>query len=128
MFVRAGSIVAMGPLMQHTAEKPADPIELRVYTGADAQFTLFEDDGLTLEYQTSAFGMMTIDFSYVESTKTLTIGKRNGSYPGMLASRTFEVVWVAPGHGAGLPSTPHPDIIFYYDGQEVSATKPEPPV
>jgi len=55
VFVKAGSIVPFGPDLQYIAEKPADPITLFVYARADGQFTLYEDDGLTFDYEHGAF-------------------------------------------------------------------------
>ena len=52
VYVRAGSILALGPELQYTTEKPADPIELRIYGGADGQFSLYEDDGESYDYET----------------------------------------------------------------------------
>ena len=82
--MRAGSIVPIGPELQYTDEKPADPITLYVYAGADGAFTLYEDDGLTYGYEKGAFARIPLRWN--DATKTLTIGKREGSFPGMLQS------------------------------------------
>jgi hypothetical protein len=97
--VRAGSIVPLGPVMQFATEKPADPIELRVYRGADGTFTLYEDEGDNYNYERGICAIIPI--SWNEKSGTLTFGKRKGSFPGMLKARTFRVVWVKPGHGVG---------------------------
>jgi alpha-D-xyloside xylohydrolase len=112
LYVRAGSIIPFGPELQYTTEKPADPITLYVYTGADAAFTLYEDDGLTYGYERGQFARIPIRWN--EARKTLTIGKREGSFPGMLKERTFEIVLVTKTHpyplqggesnGIGIPS------------------------
>jgi alpha-D-xyloside xylohydrolase len=102
LFVRAGSIVPLGPVMQYTSEKPADPIELRVYPGADGAFTLYEDEGDNYNYERGAH--TTIPILWDEKVQTLTIGKRAGKFPGMLKQRTFRVVWVSPGSGGGMSS------------------------
>lgn len=96
LHVRAGSILPFGPELQYTDEKPADPLTLLVYTGKDGAFTLYEDDGLTYGYERGQFSEIPMKWS--EKTHTLTIGRRVGSYPGMLKSRTFHVVLVSPGH------------------------------
>jgi len=114
LFVRAGSIVPMGPFIQHTGEK-SDPIELRVYPGADGRFTLYEDEGDNYNYEQGAYS--TIDFSWDDSARTLTIGDAKGSFPGMLQSRTFRVVIARPGHGTGVEVTEAPDGEFSYHGQ-----------
>jgi alpha-D-xyloside xylohydrolase len=100
LFVRAGSIVPLGPSVQYASEKPADPIELRVYPGADGAFTLYEDEGDNYNYERGVF--TTIPISWNDKAQMLTIGGRAGEYPGMLKARTFRVVWVAENHGAGI--------------------------
>ena len=67
MFVRAGSILPLGPEMQYVGEKAWDNLELRVYPGADGSFTLYEDEGDNYNYE-------------------------QGEYPGMLTSRQFTVI------------------------------------
>ena len=94
--VRAGSIIPTGPELQYTGEKQADPVTLTVYTGADGKFNLYEDDGVTNGYERGAFS--TIPITWSEATHTLTIGNRMGTYPGMLAKRTFQVRFVNPSH------------------------------
>ena len=90
MFVRAGSILPLGPEMQYVGEKSWDNLEMRVYPGADAQFTLYEDEGDGYNYEKGAY--TTILFSWNDRSRTLTIGDRKGQYPGMLQSRQFTVV------------------------------------
>src|SRR5439155_763301 len=92
LFVRAGSIVPMGPNIQY-ATQSADPLEIRVYKGQNASFTLYEDAGDTYDYENGQYAQ--ISFSWSESSQQLTIGARSGSYGGMPTSRTFNVVWVA---------------------------------
>ena len=96
LFVRGGSILPLGPEMQWSDEKPADPIELRIYPGADAFFTLYEDDGVSYAYEKGACSM--IPLIWDDASGTLTIGERSGSFPGMLESRSFVVVTVDPSH------------------------------
>jgi alpha-D-xyloside xylohydrolase len=115
--VRAGSIVPIGPELQYTAEKPADPITLYVYAGADGTFTLYEDQGTTYDYETGAFA--TIPLSWKDATKTLTIGARTGSFAGMLAQRTFQVVLVSPTKAVGFSFSPTADKSVAYSGTAV---------
>jgi alpha-D-xyloside xylohydrolase len=115
LYVRAGSIIPMGPDVQYAAEKPADPVELRVYSGANGAFTLYEDQNDGYAYEKGAFA--TIPLSWNDSTKTLTIGERKGQFPGMLDRRTFHVVFVGDGHGVGIDATPKADKIVTYSGQ-----------
>jgi len=120
VFVRAGSIVPIGPALQYTEEKPADPIRLYVFTGADASFTLYEDDGLTNDYE--AGGFTRIPITWTEATKTLTIGARQGSFPEMLASRTFQLILVSPTKAVGFSPTKTvtPDATITYTGAAVT--------
>ncbi|MGD0305586.1 MAG: TIM-barrel domain-containing protein [Candidatus Acidiferrales bacterium] len=121
LFVRAGSIVPMGPDVQWASEKPADPIELRVYAGADGHFTLYEDENDTYNYEKGAFA--TIAFAWDDSSHTLTIGERKGNFPGMLAKRTFHVVFVGEGHGSGIDPAPTADKTVEYSGRQVSVSR-----
>jgi alpha-D-xyloside xylohydrolase len=113
IFVRAGSILPYGPDIQY-ATQSVDPMELRVYRGADGSFTLYEDEGDNYNYETGSYA--TIPITWNESTHTLTLGARQGSFPGMLTNRTFRIVWVSPGHGTGVPSTTTADAIVTYNG------------
>jgi len=93
LFVKAGSIVPIGPEIQFTSEKPADPITLLVYTGDNATFDLYEDEGVNYNYEKGKFATITFDWS--EDTKTLTIGNRKGEFEGMIKDRTFRVIFVS---------------------------------
>ena len=90
MFVRAGSIVPMGPEMQYVGEKSWDQLELRVYPGADGQFVLYEDEGDGYNYEKGAYS--TINIKWSERTRTLTIGERQGNFKGMIQQRRFTIV------------------------------------
>ena len=95
LYVRAGSIVPMGPDVEYAAEKPADPIELRVYRGANGSFMLYEDENDTYDYEKGAYA--TIPIQWDEASQKLTIGDRSGTFPGMLTTRTFRVDFVGSG-------------------------------
>ena len=112
--IRAGSIVPIGPELQYTGEKPADPIVLYVYSGADGAFTLYEDQGLTYDYEGGAFAEIPI--RWTESTRTLSLGARQGSFSGMLASRTFQIILVSPSKAVGFSFTPTADRSVTYTG------------
>ena len=114
LYVRAGSIVPMGPFLQYATEKPADPIELRIYSGANGQFTIYEDENETYSYEKGVHS--TIALSWDDQTKTLTIGKREGSFPGMLVKRTFNVVLVNENHGVGVGFAGKTDKTIVYKG------------
>jgi alpha-D-xyloside xylohydrolase len=118
VFVKAGSIIPAGPELQYALEKPADPITLYVFTGADASFNLYEDEGVNNNYEKGAYA--TIQFSYSEANKTLRIGKREGSYTGMLTNRTFEIVWISKDKAVGVGLSTKPDRKLDYSGEEVT--------
>jgi alpha-D-xyloside xylohydrolase len=120
LFIRAGSIIPFGPELQYTGEKPADPITLYVYAGADGKFTLYEDDGLTYNYQRGAYASIPIRWD--NDSQTLTIGKRTGRFPGMLTGRTFNLVLVAGDKPVGFSFTPKADQTVAYHGKEVKVT------
>ena len=117
LFIKAGSIIPMGPFLQYTTEKPADPIELRIYPGADGHFTLYEDENDNYNYEKGIYA--TIDFDWNDSEKTLTISDRKGKFPGMLKERTFNVVNVSKDHGKDLEISEVTDIVVKYDGSKI---------
>ena len=122
VFVPAGSIIPTGPSLQYTDEKKADPIELRVYTGADASFDLYEDENDSYNYEKGVFAV--IPFKWDDKAKTLIIGARKGEFPGMLITRTFKVVLVKAGRGAGIEDTKKADKTVKYDGSEITVKAP----
>jgi alpha-D-xyloside xylohydrolase len=116
LLVKAGSILPMGPFVQYAAEKPADPLEVRIYAGADGRFTLYEDENDTYNYEKGIFS--TIPFIWDERYRQLRIGKRQGSFPGMLETRSIHVILVRENHGTGIDTTAQPDKIIQYSGTE----------
>jgi alpha-D-xyloside xylohydrolase len=115
--VPAGAIVPIGPELMYTGEKPDDPIVLHVYAGADGAFTLYEDDGLTYGYERGELSRIPIAWS--DAARTLTIGDRRGSFPGMLSTRTFHVVLVSREHPVGFSFTPTAQRSLAYSGRAV---------
>lgn len=120
LHVRAGAIVPFGPDLQWTGEKPADPLTVYVYAGADGAFTLYEDDGLTYGYERGECSRIALTWD--DATRTLTLGARAGSFPGMLAERTVQIVRVSPQHAAGFSFEPKPDRTVRYTGAELKVT------
>lgn len=120
LYVRAGSIVPLGPELQYATEKLADPLEVRVYRGANGSFTLYEDENDNYDYEKGVHA--TISFTWNDAAQTLTIGDRVGSYPGMLQGRTFRVVFVAEAHGVGGAVTEAPDKVVEYNGKKIAVT------
>jgi alpha-D-xyloside xylohydrolase len=122
LFVPAGSLLPLGPEVEYADEKPAGPIELRVYRGADGSFELYQDAGDTYDYEKGMHGIIPLHWS--DATNTLTIGERRGEYPGMPADMEFHIVWVSPGHGVGETVEVKPDKLAHYRGRELSITMP----
>ena len=89
MFVKAGSILPLAPVMQYAQEKKWDNLDLVVYSGADAEFTLYEDEGDNYNYEKGMYSTITMKWN--ERARTLTIGDVKGEYPGMLKNRIFNV-------------------------------------
>jgi alpha-D-xyloside xylohydrolase len=117
LYVRAGSIIPYGPEIQY-AQAKSDPIELRVYTGADGSFTLYEDEGDNYNYEHGAYS--TIMFNWDDETQRLTVGARKGKFPGMLKNRTFNVVYVGSGDGVGIPNSPSGKYEINYTGEAIT--------
>ncbi len=115
LMIRAGSIVPMGPFLQYSTEKPADPIELRIYPGADGSFTLYEDENDNYNYEKGIYS--TIAFHWNDAAHQFTIDARKGEFPGMLKTRSFQIVLVGKNHGTGVEVTEHPDKVVSYNGE-----------
>lgn len=115
IFVKEGSIIPFGPEIQYSDEKPAEPIRLYVYSGCDASFTLYEDENVNYNYEKGFYS--TINFKYNEKEKTLTIEKRKGKFPGMLRTRTFEIIWISKEKSEGINFEKEPDVKILYDGE-----------
>jgi alpha-D-xyloside xylohydrolase len=114
LFVRAGSIVPLGPEIEYADQKPDGPIELRIYTGADGTFELYSDEGDNYNYEKGAHAVIPIHWS--QTDKTLTIGERAGTYSGMVNEITFHIVWVSRNHGVGEGIEGSPDKTAVYRG------------
>jgi alpha-D-xyloside xylohydrolase len=122
VYVRAGSILPMGPDLQYTDEKPADPITLVVYTGGNGRFSLYEDDGASYGYERGESAR--IPLRWDERSRTLIVGRREGAFPGMLARRSFQVVFVSPGRPVGFGFDLRPDRTVSYVGEELRIRAP----
>lgn len=103
VYVKAGSIVPWGPAVQYSTEKNWDNLEIRVYPGSDASFTLYEDENDNYNYEKGIYSIIRFDWNDAEGT--LVIADREGNFPGMLKNRSFRVVKVSPKtNAADLPS------------------------
>lgn len=121
IFIKAGSIIPMGPDLQYATEKPAESIELRVYTGNNASFELYEDENDNYNYEKGKFA--TINFQWDEGTQQLTISDRKGTFEGMLNQRTFNVVFVSPDRKKGGDVELKADKSVRYNGKKIVVAK-----
>jgi len=121
LYVRAGSILPLGPAQEWSTEKAEDPIEIRIYRGADGDFTLYEDENDTYNYEKGAYA--TIPLHWDDAAHTLTIGDRKGQFLGMLENRSFHVVFVGENHGVGPNPADEVDQVVQYSGKQTTVTR-----
>lgn len=114
LYVKAGSIVPMGPKIQHTSEALAAPLEIRIYSGADSEFTLYEDEGDNYNYEKGKY--TEIKFKWSDADKKLDIGERIGSFEGMVNEREFNIILVNQGRGTGVEVSKEYDGKILYNG------------
>ncbi len=117
LFVKAGSILPVGPDVQYATEKKWDNLEIRIYGGANGSFILYEDENDNYNYEKGAYS--TITFTWNDSKKTLTISDRKGSFPGMLTERKFNIVKVTSGNGTGMDAVQKYNTVADYKGKKV---------
>jgi len=117
VFVKAGSIVPFGPELQYTTEKRADTITLNIYTGANASFNLYEDEGTNYNYEKGAYTVIPIHYS--EATKTITVGDRKGSFNGMLSKRILRINIITPKQARSLSFDAKCDREIRYEGKKI---------
>jgi alpha-D-xyloside xylohydrolase len=114
VFVRAGSIVPLGPSEQWVGEKPDAPIEIRVYPGSNATFSLYEDEGTNYDYEKGAYSIIPLKWN--DRTGELTIERRLGSFPGMRRERQFSLALMKAGNNGEAPKQE----TIVYDGDPVT--------
>ncbi len=116
--VKAGSIIPLGPDIQYVGEKPGEPVTFYIYGGADAAFTLYEDQGLNNNYEMGAFSKIPI--TYHDASKKVVFGRRDGSFAGMVNDRKFRIVLVDKDHTRPLDFEAQPDQTIKYKGIKTS--------
>lgn len=117
LFVRAGSIIPIGPSIQYAEEKN-DPIEIRIYPGGNCEYNLYEDEDDNYNYENENYSIIT--FKWDDTKKVLTINERKGSFHGMLNERKFNIIYVSKNKGAGMDVCKKMyDKVVTYDGKEV---------
>ena len=121
IYAKAGSVIPVGPVAQSASAK-ADPIDLRIYAGADGDFTLYEDEGDSYDYEHGTYSV--IPMHWDDKAQRLTVGDRRGSFPGILEHRTFRVVRVTEAHGVGISTPDKFDATIDFTGKSVSVDVP----
>ncbi len=113
LYVKEGSIIPATAALQHTGERP-DHTTLYVYTGKDASFNIYEDQGLNYGYENGEYALIPV--SYNEASQTLTLGKREGSYEGMSPNHVFRIVWITKDKPVALDIKDQNDTAILYNG------------
>ena len=117
VFAREGAIVPMGPEIQYTGEKPADPLTLYIFEGKDGRFTLYEDDGTTYGYEKGEFA--TLEFTWNNASRKLSVGKLQGDFPGLVRERTLQVKLITKAGAGGIDSRGVPVRTLVYTGEAI---------
>ncbi|EGJ99290.1 TIM-barrel domain-containing protein [Dysgonomonas gadei] len=118
LYIKAGSIIPWGPKVQYAIEKKWDNLEIRIYTGANGEFVLYEDENDNYNYEKGIYS--TIRFKWNDQNRTLTIKNRNGEFTGMLKNRRFRIVLVDQLKGIGVENSLKINKVVTYKGKEVS--------
>ena len=119
VFIKAGSIVPMGKFLQYTSEKPIDTLEIRIYAGADGQFTLYNDEGNNYNYEKGKYTLVPLKWN--EERQMLTIDVQQGSYAGVLKKRVFNIVWVNESNGKGIEISSIAKSVIY-SGEKITVS------
>ena len=119
LYIKAGSIIPIGPNVQYAEEKKWDDLEMRIYPGANGKFVLYEDENDNYNYEKGIYS--TITFNWDDKKRELTISDRNGSFPGMLQNRKFNIVLVNSAKGVGENPATNPDFVINYSGKKSAA-------
>lgn len=117
LYVRAGSIIPMGPVMEYATEKPSKDIELRIYPGANGEFTFYEDENDNYNYEKGK--LATFKLVWDDTKRLLKVSATKGKFPGMLKRHTFHVVMVNGAHGSTGEVADKFDKSFNYNGKAI---------
>ncbi|CAN5509656.1 hypothetical protein BH10BAC3_BH10BAC3_40150 [soil metagenome] len=118
LFIKEGSVIPMGPAIQYTTQKQADTLAVFVYTGKSGTFTLYEDEGLNYNYEKCSFS--TIQLSWNQASQIFTVGKRTGTFNGMLSSRFVRIIAIDKDHPQPLDADAGTKSTIRYSGKPVS--------
>jgi alpha-D-xyloside xylohydrolase len=117
LYIKAGSILPLGPKVQYAIEKKWDTLEIRIYKGANGVFTLYEDENDNYNYEKGAYS--TISILWNDAKNELTINDRKGSFAGMITKRKFNTVLVSEGKGVGIDIAEKTEKIVSYIGKKI---------
>jgi alpha-D-xyloside xylohydrolase len=117
LYIKAGTILPWGEKVQYASEKKWDNLEIRIYPGADGEFTLYEDENDNYNYEKGIYSL--IEFHWINSKKKLTISDSKGDFPGMLKKRNFKIVLVDKINGVGMNVTENPVKVILYSGKKI---------
>lgn len=117
LYVKAGSILPMGPSVQHIGECKDGTLEIRIYPGADGKYVLYDDEGTNYNYEKGKYA--TICMEWDDDSQELKLGARQGSYAGMADKRVLKLVKVKKNKGCGIDETRHATREIVYDGKEI---------
>ena len=120
LYIKAGSIVPMGPVMEYATEKPADTLEVRIYAGANGTFTMYEDENDNYNYEKGAAATFT--FNWNDKNRQLSVSAIKGSFAGMLQKRVFNIVLVKGAYGSGIAATAKANKSIVYVGKALSVS------
>ena len=118
LFVKAGSILPLGKLIQYTGEKTSDTLEIRVYKGANGTFTLYEDESDNYNYEKGMYSEIT--FTWNDVKNVLSISERKGSFPEMLKERIFNIGFCSTDKNTGINDLKKPEKQVFYSGKKVT--------
>jgi len=120
LFVKAGAIIPTIPVIEHADEMNEQPITLNVFTGADGDFDLYEDDGVSYGYERGEYARIPVHYNHVQGL--LVIGNRQGGYPSLVKERKIRVRWMVPGVAMSAFDE-KPARLIDYSGTEISVKR-----
>jgi alpha-D-xyloside xylohydrolase len=120
LYVRAGSIVPMGPVMQYATEKPASEIELRIYPGDNGKFEFYEDENDNYNYEKGKSAIFSITWD--DKKHNLAISDTKGTFAGMIKKRKFNITLVQEGRGSAVETSNYINKSIMYTGKALSVT------
>lgn len=113
LFVKAGSILPMGQVVQHSSQSRNEELDIYIYEGNNGEFTLYEDEGNNYNYENGAFS--TIKFSWNDAKKELVIGDCTGNFHGMISQRLFKIFLIKQNKTESTRNN-QPNLVIHYKG------------